>query len=354
MRSKKSSIMNDSQSSEPGIIGANLTMTTTTTTTTSNKMTSKKLGSARRGSALDDDEFQFDMPFSSADLSHISPLSFQQKSTSLAAGQKSKSFAAASLATAALSSSQQQQQQPSIGLSYSSLLAAELNSIPTSSSMQQINSTTQQRQLKFSSSNATKSPSGATGRRRLYFKPKSSGARGSDSDSDGIGRRRHGSDSSDDDDNELLRDFDIIDVIPGLGEPPRNNQDFEIKYLKSETHHHHHHHNQQETSAKSMTYSKYVTSSSAGYRIDIRDDHFRKPLTKIDVLKAPDNYPVPFNVYCVQEISLNWFLYGGHDFETNTYETTGHNNSSASNTADSGIGSTSDGIYRFLTYFLPN
>lgn len=162
----------------------------------------------------------------------------------------------------------------------------------------------------------------------LYFKPKKGGA-GSDSDSDGGGRRAHGAESSDadssDDDAELLKDFDIIDVIPGLGEPPRNNQDFEIKYLKNES-------NEamaMKTSLSagatstgtasshksSMTYSKYVTSTLPRYRIEVREDHFRKPLTKIDVLKAPDNFPVPLHVYCIQEISINWLLYGGNDFE---------------------------------------
>jgi hypothetical protein len=168
-------------------------------------------------------------------------------------------------------------------------------------------------------SNSSATP-GGSGRRRLYFKPKS-GANRSDSESD-ADRRHHAHSSSDDDDSEdddveLLKDFDIIDVIPGLGEPPRNNQDYEIKYLKSEK-------KSQEAAttagankpASAMTYSKYASAlPSVSHRVEIRDDHFRKPLTKIDVLKAPDNYPVPLNVYCVQEISINWFLYGGHDFE---------------------------------------
>lgn len=261
-RSKK---LTDSQSSEVGGLGLNIPVTTIASPKTT----------AKPSDRLDYDEFHFDLPFN--DLSSMSPLSFQPK----------QGLAPSSSSTA---------------ISYSSLLAAELKSIPSSNSMSQ----STQRQLKFGSSNPSNSPSG---RRRLYFKPKnSSGGDGNRSDSDSNGRE-HGSDSdSSDDDTELLKDFDIIDVIPGLGEPPKNNQDFEIKYLRNDT--------KDGSNAKSMMYSKYLTSTSPGYQVEIKDDHFRKPLTKIDVLKAPDNYPVPMNVFCVQEISINWFLYGGHDFDS--------------------------------------
>jgi autophagy-related protein 2 len=42
-------------------------------------------------------------------------------------------------------------------------------------------------------------------------------------------------------------------------------------------------------------------------------NHFSKPITKIDVLKAPDAYPCPQYSYCLQEISIQWSLYGGND-----------------------------------------
>lgn len=209
----------------------------------------------------------------------------------------------------------------SSGISYSSLLAAELNSVPMNPAQSHHNSV--QRQLKFNSNApgtnnitgvaTTNSAIAAQRRRRLYFKPKTSGHSDSDGDSDRDQRGNHetSDDSDSDDDAELLKDFDIIDVIPGFGEPPRNNQEYEIKFLKSE---------QEQlggNSSKAMQYTKYTTSQAQfSNKVEIRDDHFRKPLTKIDVLKAPDNYPCPLNVYCVQEITLNWFLYGGNDFET--------------------------------------
>ena len=90
--------------------------------------------------------------------------------------------------------------------------------------------------------------------------------------------------------------------MPGFGEPPRNNQEFEIKILKNNS-------NQPQTQQK-YGHHHFRTNTL----IEIKEDHFKKPLTKIDVLKAPDTYPCPLNVYCVQEISINWCLYGGSDF----------------------------------------
>lgn len=137
--------------------------------------------------------------------------------------------------------------------------------------MDQSNKTTVQRQLQFDKNN-----------RRLIFKPHVS-----EEDDEEDDENSNEDDEDDKIDDELLRDFDIIDVIPGFGEPPKNNQEFEIKILKK---------------------------NRMQPLIEIKDDHFKKPLSKIDVLKAPENYPVPLNVYCVQEISLNWCLYGGNDF----------------------------------------
>jgi hypothetical protein len=85
--------------------------------------------------------------------------------------------------------------------------------------------TTVSRQLMFDKNN-----------RRLHFKPAASG---SDDDTDNYASKNINRDDDDDEeeaaekaDEELLRDFDIIDVIPGFGEPPRNNQEFEIKNLR--------------------------------------------------------------------------------------------------------------------------
>lgn len=132
MRSKKQ--LTDSQASEPGGLGLNITVTEPSPppakTAVAVKPKSAIKSSSKKPSTNvlggeDEEEFQFDMPFN-ADLSSLSPLSFQQ---------------------------QQQQSKPtlqpsssSIGLSYSSLLAAELKSIPSASSMHQSSS---QRQLKF-------------------------------------------------------------------------------------------------------------------------------------------------------------------------------------------------------------
>ena len=109
--------------------------------------------------------------------------------------------------------------------------------------------------------------------------------------------RRNFNDVDDDEDDEgnksseneedLLRDFDVIEVIPGFGEAPKNNKEFDIKLL---------------------------SKREDRKEILIKEDHFKKPLSKVDVLKAPEAYPVPLNVYCIQEVSINWCMYGGSDF----------------------------------------
>ena len=70
--------------------------------------------------------------------------------------------------------------------------------------------------------------------RRLHFKPAVSC---SDDETENYASKNINRDDEDEEaaenaDEELLRDFDIIDVIPGFGEPPRNNQEFEIKILR--------------------------------------------------------------------------------------------------------------------------
>jgi hypothetical protein len=145
------------------------------------------------------------------------------------------------------------------------------------------------RKLNFSQQQQ-KQNSQTTRTRKLYFKNNEDDYENNSSNND---------DDDDEEDGDLLRDFDIIDVIPGFGEPPKNNVNYEIKVLKK-------------SSRATHSYKQY---SNQDELIEVKDDHFKKPLTKIDVLKAPDSFPCPLNSYCVQEISINWFLYGGHDFE---------------------------------------
>nr|AWV66721.1 autophagy-related protein 2 [Brachionus calyciflorus] len=175
----------------------------------------------------DDDEFHFDMPFSDV-------------------------------------KSSPQQSKLTSSFSFSSLMSNENKKL--NENIRHSQSTIIPRQLKFD--------------RKLHFKKR-----------DEFELERHEeSEDEDDDDPDLIKDFDVIDIIPGFGEPPRFNQDYEIKNLSKAT------------------------------KFELKEDHFKKPLTKIDVLKAPDTYPCPLNVYCVQEISINWFLYGGSDFDTQVIE----------------------------------
>lgn len=92
------------------------------------------------------------------------------------------------------------------------------------------------------------------------------------------------SDDDDDDDKNLFDEFEFIDMIPGLGVLPQN-EEYIIKNLRKD--------------------------EAAATTID--ENYFSKPINKIDVLKAPDSYPIPLYSYCVQEISIQWSLFGGHD-----------------------------------------
>jgi len=136
---------------------------------------------------------------------------------------------------------------------------------------------------------------------RLQFRPEKTESDEEDEDELGIRyeyNRRNFNDINVDEDaggksseneEDLLKDFDVIEVIPGFGEAPKNNKEFDIKILK-----------------KSEGFAKP--------QFTIKEEHFKKPLTKVDVLRAPESYPVPLNVYCVQEVSVNWCMYGGSDF----------------------------------------
>nr|AWV66646.1 autophagy-related protein 2 [Brachionus rotundiformis] len=119
-------------------------------------------------------------------------------------------------------------------------------------------------------------------------------------------------DDDDDDeeaeDEDLVKDFDIIEVMAGLGEPPRHNQDFEVKVLTDRP-------------------------------CELKPEHFKKPLSRIDVLKAPDAYPCPLSLFSIQEISLNWFLYAGSDFEPAAAATTAETERRRHDSASSSISS---------------
>ncbi|KAK2706752.1 hypothetical protein QYM36_014703, partial [Artemia franciscana] len=50
-------------------------------------------------------------------------------------------------------------------------------------------------------------------------------------------------------------------------------------------------------------------------RITIKDNHFALPLSVIDFLKAPKNFPLPVTRYTLKEMNLVWCLYRGQDFD---------------------------------------
>ena len=50
--------------------------------------------------------------------------------------------------------------------------------------------------------------------------------------------------------------------------------------------------------------------------INLKDDHFNRPLDKTDQLKAPDHFPPAVYRYTLREMSLVWYMYGGQDFES--------------------------------------
>ncbi|XP_067647283.1 autophagy-related protein 2 homolog B [Eurosta solidaginis] len=58
--------------------------------------------------------------------------------------------------------------------------------------------------------------------------------------------------------------------------------------------------------------------------ICIVDNHFSLPTNRVDLLKAPDDFPTPVSRYTLCEMTITWHLYGGHDFPhtTNTEDVT--------------------------------
>lgn len=52
--------------------------------------------------------------------------------------------------------------------------------------------------------------------------------------------------------------------------------------------------------------------------VQVVDGHFSPPIGKIDVLKAPKNFPVPVMRYVLGEMTLIWEIFGGQDFSKST------------------------------------
>ena len=44
------------------------------------------------------------------------------------------------------------------------------------------------------------------------------------------------------------------------------------------------------------------------------DNHFTVPVNKVDVLKAPKDYPQPVSKYTLREMTIVWHMCGGNDF----------------------------------------
>ncbi|XP_032812105.2 autophagy-related protein 2 homolog B [Petromyzon marinus] len=116
----------------------------------------------------------------------------------------------------------------------------------------------------------------------------SSGARrdeGRDDDgaAAGGGDGDDGGDGDGDDDDDLPDDdeFCILEA-PGIGIPARDGEPV-VKRLVEDT-------------------------------IELRDEHFSRPLGRADVLRPPARFPVPLARYTLREVSVTWHLYGGRDF----------------------------------------
>lgn len=52
--------------------------------------------------------------------------------------------------------------------------------------------------------------------------------------------------------------------------------------------------------------------------IRIVDNHFSLPSNKLDLLKPPEDFPMPVSRYTLCEMTFTWHLYGGRDFLTTT------------------------------------
>ncbi|CAM9594741.1 unnamed protein product [Lampetra planeri] len=111
-------------------------------------------------------------------------------------------------------------------------------------------------------------------------------ARGGDGDDGGDG------DVDDDDDLPDDDEFCILEA-PGIGIPARDGEPV-VKRLVEDT-------------------------------IELRDEHFSRPLGRADVLRPPARFPVPLARYTLREVSVTWHLYGGRDFgPALSYSTAAH------------------------------
>ncbi len=227
----------------------------------------------------DNEEFTFDLPFS--DLSPMNNNKTLAKPTSITSKKNSLVESASNkLTTRSIIAG------VSTDLNLTNSCSSDNTERSTSTSME---ARSMQHNKKVSTKNNP----------RLQFRPEKTESDDDEEDELGIRfeyNRRNFNDVNEDsgsksseNEEDLLKDFDVIEVIPGFGEAPKNNKEFDIKILKK---------------TEGFTKPQFV----------IKEEHFKKPLTKVDVLRAPENYPVPLNVYCVQEVSINWCLYGGNDF----------------------------------------
>lgn len=49
-------------------------------------------------------------------------------------------------------------------------------------------------------------------------------------------------------------------------------------------------------------------------QVKVTEDHFTIPASKKDLLKTPENFPLPIKTYTLCELNIIWQIYGGNDF----------------------------------------
>lgn len=53
-------------------------------------------------------------------------------------------------------------------------------------------------------------------------------------------------------------------------------------------------------------------------QIPLVNNYFKATVGKIDMLQAPEDYPIPVVRYTLREMTLIWHIYGGTDFGAKT------------------------------------
>lgn len=48
--------------------------------------------------------------------------------------------------------------------------------------------------------------------------------------------------------------------------------------------------------------------------LQIKNDYLPSPKSRVDLLAAPSNFPLPVYKYCLSDLTLVWDIYGGKDF----------------------------------------